>query len=135
MKVYIAAPKQLFHNAQALAFLLMVDQHEVVSSWLFSFALRNENNMSASDKAGLATVCLAELDTADLIVLLLPEPNQPIQHTGGAFVEFGYGLQTNAICCCVGPQHNIFESLPRVKAFRYTEELFEFLEERGGDEP
>lgn len=134
MKIYVAAPKQLFLQAKALAFDLTKAQHTVVSSWLFTTDAPLDEKLSVAEATEKAADCLSEIIASDLIVILLPDTQQIGRLTGGFWVEFGYALAKKSTCVTVGPAWNIFEFLPQVTRLDSLEELSVFLEEGGYDE-
>jgi hypothetical protein len=100
----------------------------VTSTWVGhveSVGQANPDNMPESDRYAYSYSDLCELEQANWLWLLMPEP--PLI-SAGAFLEFGYALARGINVCISGPGQmaSIFTSMADVR-FREDTEAVEFF--------
>jgi len=115
MKVYIAAPYECRAYAQLLQPQLVARGCTVLASWLHA---------QNPDGDGEARLDLAEIDQANLVVVLNP-PGFERAGTGGRHVELGYALGRGKTVVLVGAPTNVFHHLTTIIRVPDHLELFE----------
>lgn len=96
MKVYVAASAAEIDRAEAVTARLRGMGIEVTSTWPVMIRERqggvtNPRGASRVDRRAWSDTDLSELDEADVLLFLAPEPSGP---TRGAWVELGYARAT-----------------------------------------
>lgn len=103
-RVYIAAPAPLIDHARALRNVLVAAGDQVTARWL---------DVPFEDTPAAARMDLDDIDAADLLIALNPEPWRQ-KGTGGRHVELGYALARGKQVLLVGARTNVFHYDARV---------------------
>lgn len=113
MRIYIAAPYPLRHEAIQVMQRLEADGHTVTSRWL-----KRESQMSHEE----ATNDLADVAAADVLLALHP-PDWHERGKGGRHVELGYAVALGKTVVLWGQRTNQFHHLRQVRTISSLDEL------------
>lgn len=117
VRVYVAAPWPLKHQAEKVGRLLAQRGAVVIARWL------TLPDTPQDDDAG-ARMDLADIDASDALVLI--NPAEFVQAgTGGRHVEFGYALGKGKAVHIYGVRSNVFHQLSTVHFYGHLEDLLD----------
>lgn len=127
MKLYVACSSERLDVAAAAMSMLKEAGHEITFNWI-DYLIFNENG----DPAEASNKCLAGVDAADRLVMMLTYPRV----SPGAWFEFGYAIRAGKpVNVILGEEYwrqekrkrLIFTHCPQVKVFGQLKSLVSFL--------
>jgi hypothetical protein len=125
LRVYIAASSKEVDRAEYWTTMLLTKNIQVTSTWLEDAKSIGCNRPDDSEETRMAAAddCLAGVDTADLVWVMMP-----ITGSMGAFWEFGYATACQLATCISGANQyaSVFSVLAKYK-FETDKDAFEFI--------
>lgn len=129
MKIYLAGQYKRRDEFRGVAVLLERAGLPCTSRWLQETGPVTEQMGDNPEDfyRSVATVDIADIDSADAILFFSEDPNVGVVR-GGRHVEFGYALAKGKKLCVIGPKENVFHCLDGVQHFA---DINAFLMEHG----
>jgi hypothetical protein len=114
-KVYIAAAYSNKDQACRVRAIIGAIGYACTSTWLDSIhgdavSLLNSGKATLEQVQAWARQDLADIDAADILLLLTQDPTTPMVR-GGRMTELGYAMGKGKTIWIIGPRENIFTSL------------------------
>ena len=100
MKIYLSANYKRKEEMQAIAKVLQLLGHTIVSSWVFT-----DDSLSQKDAAGID---FKDLGASDFFIGFTENPKIAGYQTGGRHVEMGVALEKVIPVVLIGPKENVF---------------------------
>ncbi len=135
MKIYLAADLSRREEMRGYWAELNRMGYEVLARYLTAELEFSDDRLpeARSDRAFGATVQriavgdLYDIDACDIFVLFTEAHPENLPNRGGRMVEFGYAVAAGKTVWIVGPDENVFCTLPRVLRFEGWDELLDEL--------